>query len=94
MNEFVHLRLHTEFSLVDGLVRVPQLISEVAELDMPAVAVTDATNFYGLIKAYKAAQREGLKLLVGVDLWVEDPETETGPNQAVCRPWTIPATGT
>ncbi len=83
MNEFVHLRLHTEFSLVDGLVRVPQLMSEVAELGMPAVAVTDATNFYGLIKAYKAAQREGLKLLVGVDLWVEDPEDRDRP-KPVC----------
>ena len=79
MNEFVHLRLHTEFSLVDGLVRVPQLMSEVAELGMPAVAVTDATNFYGLIKA----QREGLKLLVGVDLWVEDPEDRDRP-KPVC----------
>ena len=79
MSQFVHLRLHTEFSLVDGLVRIPMLMNEVAQLGMPAVAVTDATNFYGLIKAYKAAQRQGLKLLVGVDLWVEDQEDRDRP---------------
>ena len=49
MKQFVHLRLHTEFSLVDGLVRIPKLMTEVAAQGMPAVAVTDATNFYGLI---------------------------------------------
>ena len=79
MKEFVHLRLHTEFSLVDGLVRIPKLMGEVAAQGMPAVAVTDATNFYGLIKAYKAAQRAGLKLIVGVDLWVEDADDRDRP---------------
>ena len=79
MKQFVHLRLHTEFSLVDGLVRIPKLMGEVAAQGMPAVAVTDATNFYGLIKAYKAAQRAGLKLIVGVDLWVEDPDDRDRP---------------
>ncbi len=71
--DFVHLRLHTEFSLVDGLVRIPKLMKRVTELGMPAVAVTDLSNFYGLIKAYKAAQGAGLKLIAGVDLWLEDP---------------------
>ncbi len=79
MKEFVHLRLHTEFSLIDGLVRIPTLMGEVAAQGMPAVAVTDATNFYGLIKAYKAAQRAGLKLIVGVDLWVEDADDRDRP---------------
>ena len=79
MKEFVHLRLHTEFSLIDGLVRIPALMGEVAAQGMPAVAVTDATNFYGLIKAYKAAQRAGLKLIVGVDLWVEDADDRDRP---------------
>ena len=64
---FVHLRVHSEFSLIDGLVRVGPLMKSVALADMPAVAITDRNNFFGLIKAYKAAQREGVKLIVGAD---------------------------
>jgi len=82
MTQFVHLRLHTEYSLLDGLVRIPRLMEKTAELAMPAVAVTDISNFYGLIKAYKAAQSAGIKLIVGVDLWIEDPAD-------VERPWHI-----
>jgi DNA polymerase-3 subunit alpha len=59
MTDFVHLRLHTEFSLVDGLVRIKPLVARVAELGMPAVAVTDLCNFYGLIKFRKAAFAAG-----------------------------------
>ena len=79
MSDFVHLRLHTEFSLVDGLVRIPPLLRRVVEAGMPAVAITDANNFYGLIKAYKAAEAAGVKLLVGVDLWVEEPSDPERP---------------
>ncbi|MGN6042020.1 PHP domain-containing protein, partial [Serratia marcescens] len=50
---FVHLRLHTEFSLVDGLVRVKPLAKAVAGLGMPAVAVTDQSNMCSLVKFYK-----------------------------------------
>ena len=64
---FVHLRVHSEFSLIDGLVRVGPLMKSVASADMPAVAITDRNNFFGLIKAYKAAEREGVKLIVGAD---------------------------
>ena len=72
---FVHLRVHSEFSLVDGLVRVAPLMKSVSAAEMPAVAVTDRTNFFGLIKAYKAAEREGVKLIVGADFQLlEDDE--------------------
>ena len=64
---FVHLRVHSEFSLIDGLVRVGPLMKSAASADMPAVAITDRNNFFGLIKAYKAAEREGVKLIVGAD---------------------------
>ena len=77
MTDFVHLRLHTEYSLVDGLVRIKPLISRVAELGMPAVAVTDVCNFYGLVKMYKAAFASGVQPIVGCDLMVmdgDDPE--------------------
>lgn len=64
---FVHLRVHSEFSLTDGLVRVGPLMKSVAAAGMPAVAITDRNNFFGLIKAYKAAEREGVKLIIGAD---------------------------
>ena len=72
MTEFVHLRLHTEYSLVDGLVRIKPLIGRVAELAMPAVAVTDVCNFYGLIKFHKAALAAGIQPIFGADLMVKD----------------------
>ena len=77
MTDFVHLRLHTEYSLVDGLVRVKPLVQKVAELGMPAVAITDVCNFYGLIKIQKAAFAAGVQPIFGVDLMVkeaDDPE--------------------
>ncbi len=73
MPEFVHLRLHTEYSVVDGLVRIGPLMQRVAELGMPAVAITDLCNFFGLVKAYKAALAAGVKPLFGVDVRVVDP---------------------
>jgi DNA polymerase-3 subunit alpha len=77
MTEFVHLRLHTEYSLVDGLVRIKPLMSRVAGLGMPAVAITDICNFYGLVKAYKAAFAVGVQPIFGTDLMVmegNDPD--------------------
>ncbi|WP_461480488.1 DNA polymerase III subunit alpha [Porticoccus sp.] len=67
---FVHLRLHSEYSLVDGMVRLKPLVKRVAELAMPAVALTDVCNFYGLVKFYKAAQGAGVKPICGADLQV------------------------
>ncbi len=74
MTQFVHLRLHTEYSLVDGLVRIKPLMQRVAELGMPAVGITDVSNFYGLIKAYKAAFAAGVQPIFGVDLRVMEGE--------------------
>jgi len=68
--QFIHLRLHTEYSLVDGLVRVKPLVKQVAKMGMPAVAVTDQSNLFSLVKFYKAAMAEGVKPIVGADVWV------------------------
>lgn len=71
---FVHLRLHTEYSLVDGLIRIKPLIQQVAAAGMPAVAVTDMSNLFALIKFYKAALAAGVKPIIGVDAWVRRGE--------------------
>jgi len=81
--EFVHLRLHSEYSLVDGLVRIKPLAKKVAEIGMPAVALTDFNNFFGLVKFYKAAQAAGVKPILGADLLVLDEDGEGNPTQLV-----------
>jgi hypothetical protein len=68
---FVHLRLHSEYSLIDGLVRVDELVERAVALGMPAVALTDHTNLFALIKFYKEAQSAGIKPIVGCDVRVE-----------------------
>src|SRR5690606_22593499 len=77
---FVHLKLHTEFSLTDSVVRVKPLVKRLAELKMPACAVTDQTNFFGLIKFYKACQGAGVKPIAGSDFLIanKDPEGKPG----------------
>ncbi|MDX1367318.1 DNA polymerase III subunit alpha [Pseudomonas sp.] len=75
---FVHLRLHTEFSLVDGLVRVKPLVKAVASVGMPAVAVTDMSNMCSLVKFYKAAMGGGIKPICGADIWLASAD-EDGP---------------
>ncbi len=69
---FVHLRLHTEYSLVDGLVRIKPLMERVSELGMPAVALTDQSNLFAMVKFYRAAMAKGIKPLFGADVLVCD----------------------
>ncbi len=69
---FVHLRLHTEYSLIDSVVRVPELIEAVAAAGMPAVAATDQSNLFAMVKFYRAALARGVKPIIGVDLLVRE----------------------
>lgn len=77
--EFVHLKVHSEYSMVDGICRIAPTIDRIAELGMPAVAITDQANFCGLIKFYKKCRATGVKPIVGVDLLVEDQTNENTP---------------
>jgi len=77
---FVHLRLHTEYSIVDGLVRVDDLIHKVAALDMPAVALTDQSNMFALIKFYTAAMAGGIKPICGCDVLVASKDNPDRPS--------------
>ena len=70
---FVHLRLRTEYSLEDSLVRIKPLIKSVVQQNMPAVAVTDFNNFFALVKFYKEAEAAGVKAILGADLRVINP---------------------
>ncbi len=76
---FVHLCCHTEYSLVDGLLRVDDLVAAAKRLQMPAVAISDFTNLFGMVKFYKAALTAGIKPLIGTELLVENPQQPTQP---------------
>ena len=71
---FAHLRLHTEFSINDGIVTIKPLIAKLRELSMPAVAITDLANMFSLIKFYKAALGAGIKPVCGCDVLVESDD--------------------
>ena len=76
---FVHLRLHTEFSIVDGTNRVDDVVQAAADDGQPALAITDLNNLFGAIKFYKAAQAKGVKPLIGADVWVQATGREDAP---------------
>ncbi|WP_025512335.1 DNA polymerase III subunit alpha [Bordetella trematum] len=80
---FVHLRVHSEFSVVDGIVRIPSLIKRVAKLGQPAVALTDLSNIFGLIKFYRAARGAGIKPIAGCDVWISNDEDRDKPFRAL-----------
>ena len=67
---FIHLRVHSDFSMMDGLNKVKPILSKVAALGMPAVAITDQMNMCGLVKFYSEAHNLGIKPIIGTDFWV------------------------
>ncbi|HTR01167.1 MAG TPA: DNA polymerase III subunit alpha, partial [Candidatus Acidoferrum sp.] len=71
---FVHLRLHSEYSVVDSLIRIKPLAALVAELGMPAIAITDQTNLFALIKFYTTANGKGIKPICGCDLLIAEDD--------------------
>lgn len=77
--EFIHLRLHSEYSLVDGIVKIKPLINELAELGMPAVAITDHSNLFALVKFYRAALAKGIKPIAGADVNIFNPAAASQP---------------
>src|SRR3954471_9557385 len=73
MGEFVHLHLHTEYSLLDGGNRIDKLVARVAELGMKAVGVTDHGNIFGAVAFYTACKEKGIKPILGVEAYVTPP---------------------
>ncbi|MGH8712286.1 MAG: PHP domain-containing protein, partial [Burkholderiales bacterium] len=67
---FVHLRLHSEYSIVDGIVRLDDAVGKAAADRMPALALTDLNNLFGMVKFYQAARKAGIKPILGCDVWL------------------------
>ena len=84
---FVHLHLHTEYSLVDGIVRVKPLVQAVAAASMAAVAVTEHDNVFSLVKFYQSATKAGIKPLLGVDFSMQNASDPSHPGRvlALCQ---------
>ncbi len=85
--EFVHLRLHSEFALVDSVVRIDELLRKTVALNMPAVALTDPCNLFGMVKFYRTARAKGIKPIIGSDLHlgVEPGQPTTQCTLLVCN---------
>jgi DNA polymerase III subunit alpha len=81
VSAFVHLRAHTEYSLVDSVLRVKPLMDAVERLGMPAVAITDLGNVSAMVKFYRAALDRGVKPIVGTDVWVADALEDREPTR-------------
>ena len=72
---FVHLRLHSEYSIADGMVRVDAAVASAVADAMPALGLTDLANLFGMVKFYSAARSAGVKPIIGCDAWVADDGT-------------------
>jgi len=78
-DSFVHLHLHTEYSLVNGMVRIPDLIEQTLQNEMPAVAITDMTNLYGAVKFFNKCLKQGIKPIIGAQIHLHNPDKVSQP---------------
>lgn len=74
--KFVHLRVHSDYSMMDGLPKVKKLLARASKLEMPAIALTDQMNLCGLVKFYEGAHNSGIKPIIGTDIWLRRAEDE------------------
>jgi len=77
--QFIHLRLHSEYSISDGIVRLDDAVAHAVKDGMPGLALTDIGNVFGLVKFYQAARAKGLKPIVGCDLWMSNEQDRDKP---------------
>src|ERR1700757_4540562 len=79
--QFTHLRLHSEYSIVDGLVRIDDVVKAAAKDSQPALAITDLANLFGMVKFYKAARGKGIKPIIGCDVWITNDDDRDKPSR-------------
>ncbi len=76
---FIHLRLHSEYSIVDGIVRLDEAVAAAKQDAMPALALTDLSNVFGMVKFYQAARAVGIKPVIGCDVFITNPAERDKP---------------
>ncbi len=82
---FVHLHLHSEYSLADSTIRIPELVARCVAHGQPSVAITDRNNLFALVKFYKAAEAAGIKPIAGADIWLADGDEAPWQLTLLCR---------
>lgn len=82
-SSFIHLHLHSEYSIIDGIVCIEPLIETAVKQGMPAVAITDQANLFSMVKFYRAAIAAGIKPIIGVDIWLHNSNNPTQPYKSV-----------
>ncbi|MSQ55143.1 MAG: DNA polymerase III subunit alpha [Betaproteobacteria bacterium] len=80
---YVHLRLHSEYSVSDGIVRIDDAVAAAVADGMPALAITDSANLFGMVKFYKAANGAGVKPLIGIDAWITNEADRDKPSRVL-----------
>lgn len=78
---FIHLRLHTEYSIVDGLVRIGEAVEAAVEDHQPALGITDLSNLFGMVKLYEDARAAGVKPVMGCDVWITNEADRDNPSR-------------
>ncbi|WP_338845555.1 DNA polymerase III subunit alpha [Massilia sp. W12] len=79
--DFIHLRLHSEYSIVDGLVRLDDVVAAAAKDGQAALAITDLANLFGMVKFYKGARDKGIKPIIGCDVWISNDADKDKPSR-------------
>ena len=82
---FVPLHLHSEYSLVDSTIRIPELVAACAARGLPAVALTDQNNLFALVKFYKEAEKAGIKPIAGADVLIAEGTAAPSRLTLLCR---------
>ena len=82
---FVPLHLHSEYSLVDSTIRIPELVAACALRGLPAVAITDQNNLFALVKFYKEAEKAGIKPIAGADVLIAEGTAAPSRLTFLCR---------
>ena len=84
-SRFVHLHLHSEYSLADSTIRIGELVKRCAQIGQPAVALTDINNLFAAVKFYKAAEGAGIKPILGADVALADGNEAPTRMTLLCR---------
>lgn len=79
--QFVHLRLHSEYSIVDGLVRIDAMVNAAVRDGQAALVMSDLANLFGMVKFYKSARAKGIKPIVGCDVWISNDDNRDKPSR-------------